>query len=60
MANCEDEPAINVGNGNIIDVNAANTTTDLFKIKKKIKGETGNDGPKNVEIMVPLKYLRKL
>ena len=35
MANCEDEPAINVGNGNIIDVNAANTTTDLFKIKNK-------------------------
>ena len=35
MANCEDEPAINVGNGHIIDVNAANTTTDLFKIKKK-------------------------
>ena len=34
MANCEDEPAINVGNGNIIDVNAANTTTDSFKIKK--------------------------
>ena len=27
---------------------------------KKIKGETGNDGPKNVEIMVPLKDLRKL
>ena len=27
---------------------------------KKIKGETGNDGRENVEIMVPLKYLRKL
>ena len=35
MANCEDEPAIKVGNGNIIYVNAANTTTESFKIKKK-------------------------
>ena len=27
---------------------------------KKLIGELGNDRPKNVEIMVPLKYLRKL
>ena len=27
---------------------------------KKLTGELGNDGHKNVEIMVPLKYLRKL
>ena len=26
-------------------------------IKQKITGETGNDGAKGVEIMVPLKYL---
>ena len=29
----------------------------MLKIKEKITGETGNDGTKNVEIMVPLKYL---
>ena len=29
----------------------------LFKIKQKITGSTGNDGTKDVKIMVPLKYL---
>ena len=28
-----------------------------FKFKIKIAGRTGNDGTKNVNIMVPLKYL---
>ena len=28
-----------------------------FKFKQKITGETGNGGTKNVDIMVPLKYL---
>ena len=32
-------------------------TTDSFKFKAKITGQTGNDGTKDVEIMVPLKYL---
>ena len=32
-------------------------TTDSFKFKAKITGQTGDDGTKNVEIMVPLKYL---
>ena len=31
--------------------------TDSFNFKAKITGETGNNGTKNVEIMVPLKYL---
>ena len=34
-----------------------NNTTDSFKFKAKITGQTGNDGTKDVEIMVPLKYL---
>ena len=34
-----------------------NNTTDSFKFKAKITGKTGNDGTKDVEIMVPLKYL---
>ena len=38
----------------IFDVN---NTTDSFKFKAKITGKTGNNGTKDVEIMVPLKYL---
>ena len=34
-----------------------NNTTDSFKFKAKITGQTGDDGTKDVEIMVPLKYL---
>ena len=34
-----------------------NNLTDSFKFKVKITGETGDDGTKDVEIMVPLKYL---
>ena len=29
-----------------------------FKFKQKITGQAGNDGTKDVEIKVPLKYLR--
>ena len=29
----------------------------MFKIKEKITGQAGNNGAKNVEIMVPLIYL---
>ena len=54
---CRDQPAL-VANV-INNFNAANATTDSFKIKQKITGHTGNDGTKNVEIMVPLKYLSK-
>ena len=35
----------------------AGNLTDSFNFKVKITGRTGNDGTKNVEIMVPLKYL---
>ena len=54
---CKDEQAINAVNGNDVDFNAANATTNSFKIKEKITGETFSDDTKSVEIMVPLKYL---
>ena len=40
------------------DFNAGNATTKSFNLKAKITGQTGNNGTKNVGIMVPLKYLR--
>ena len=54
---CKDEPAINATDGNIVNFNANNATTDSFKIKEKITGQTGDNDTKNVEIMLPLKYL---
>ena len=53
---CKDESPINANSNNLI-FNAANATTNSFKIKEKVTGETGDDGIKNVEIMEPLKYL---
>ena len=29
----------------------------MFNLKAEITGQTGNNDPKNVEIMIPLKYL---
>ena len=52
---CKDIPALNANNA--ITAFDANNTTDSFKFKAKITGRTGNDGTKDVEIMVPLKYL---
>ena len=52
---CKDIPARN-DNDQII-VFDANDVTDSFNFKVKITGRTGNDGRKNVEIMVPLKSL---
>ena len=52
---CKDIPARNADND--IVVFAENNTTDSFKFKAKITGQTGNNGTKNVEIMVSLKYL---
>ena len=53
----KDIPARNANDDIVIF--AENTTTDSFKFKAKITGQTGNDGTKDVEIMVPLKYLSK-
>ena len=51
----KDIPARNA-NGDIA-IFAENNTTDSFKFKARITGQTGNDGTKDVEIMVLLKYL---
>ena len=52
---CKDTPARDVNNE--ITEFRVNNTTDSFKFKAKITGQTGDDGTKDVEIMVPLKYL---
>ena len=52
---CKDIPARN-DNDEITEFTAGNAT-DSFKFKAKITGQTGNDGTKDVEIMVSLEYL---
>ena len=52
---CKDIPAVS-NNGDIVEFNGANAT-DSFNFKAKITGQTGDNGTKEVEIMVPLKYL---
>ena len=51
-----DEAALD-NDGNIIDFAADSNNNASFKFKQKITGQTGNSGTKDVEIMVPLKYL---
>ena len=51
----KDIPAVD--NNNAIVNFAENNLTDSFNFKVKITGQTGDDGTKNVEIMVPLAYL---
>ena len=41
----------------ITDFTEANATTDSFSLEGKITGQTGNNGTKNIETMIPLKYL---
>ena len=48
-------PALDNNNA-IVDF-TENNHTDSFNFKVKITGQTGDDGTKNVEIIVPLKYL---
>ena len=50
------EPALNA-NGEVIDCPANNNNSVSFKFKQQIAGQTGNGDTKDVEIMVPLKYL---
>ena len=52
---CKDIPARN--NNNEIDDFTGGNTTNSFNFKAKITGKTGDDVTKNVEIMVPVKYL---
>ena len=52
------EPALD-NNDNIIDFPANNNNNNsmLFKFKQQITGQTGSSDTKNVEIMVPVKYV---
>ena len=52
---CKDIPALNANDQVIIF--AEGNLTDSFNFKTKITSRTGNGGTKDVEIMVPLKYL---
>ena len=52
---CRDIPARD--NNNLIEGFTAASLTDSFNFKAKITGRTGNGGTKDVEIIVPLKYL---
>ena len=53
---CKEIPAVD-NEGDIVNFNGANAT-DTFDFKAKITGQTDDDRDiKNVEIMVPLKYL---
>ena len=51
----KDIPAVDDNNA-IVNF-AEKNFTDSFKFKVKMTGQTGDDGTKTVEIMVPLKYL---
>ena len=53
---CKDIPTRNNANNTII-IFSENNITDSFKFKAKVTGQTGNDGTKDIEIMVPVKYL---
>ena len=44
-------------NNNLIAEFTSGNTTDSFNFKAKITSQTGNNGTKDVEIIVPLKYL---
>ena len=51
-----DEPAVN-HYGNVIDFSHNNNNSISLKFKQQTTGQTENSGTKDVEIMVPLKYL---
>ena len=53
---CKDIPAVDNNNNAIVNF-VENNPTDSFNFRVKMTGQTGDDGTKNVEIMVPLKYL---
>ena len=52
---CKDIPAVDNNNASVNF--AENNRADSFNFKVKITSQTGDDGTKNIEIMVPLKYL---
>ena len=52
---CKDIPAVD--NNNTIVNFTENNLNDSFNLKAKMTDQTGDDGRRNVEIMVPLRYL---
>ena len=56
---CKDIPAEDDSNNAIVNF-AENNLTDSFNFKVKMIGQTGDDGTKSVEIMVPVKYLSNI
>ena len=52
----ENEPALNA-NGEVIYFSANDNNSASFKFKQQITGQTRNGDTKDIEIMVPLKYL---
>ena len=56
---CKDIPAEDDSNNAIVNF-AENNLTDSFNFKAKMIGQTGDDGTKSVEIMVPVKYLSNI
>ena len=52
---CKDIPAVD--NNNTIAKFTDNSIPDSVNFKVKMTGQTGDDGTKNVETMVPLAYL---
>ena len=52
---CKDIPTVDNNNATV-NFNGANAT-DSFTFKVKMTHQTGDDGTKSVEIMIPLKYL---
>ena len=54
---CKDIPTRNANANDEITEFTEGNLTDSFNFKLKITGRTGNGGTKDVEIMVPLKYL---
>ena len=53
---CKDIPARDANDDDIV-IFADGNITDSFKFKLKITGRTGTGGRKDVEIIIPLKYL---
>ena len=53
---CKDISAAENNDGEIVNF-AVNNLNDSFDFKAKMAGETGDDGTKNIEIMVPVKCL---
>ena len=52
---CRDVLAVD-NDGEVTDFTEFNVT-DLFNLKEKVTGQTGDSGTKNVQVMVPLKCL---